>query len=154
MQTMTIEEYKAFLMTGNRTGKLATVREDGRPHVAPTWFYLDGNELVFTTWHESVKAKNMPRDARASICVDEETPLYAFVLVEGTATFSEDPDERAFWATRIADRYMGSDLAEAYGKHNSVPGERVVRVRPTKIMGLQKSPWERGRCGGMVIGVR
>jgi len=134
MQTMTVEEYKAFLMTGTRTGKLATVREDGRPHVAPIWFYLDGDELVFTTWHESVKAKNMLRDARVGICVDEEIPPFAFVLVEGTVTFSQDPDERAFWAAHIAERYMGSDLAEAYGKRNNVPGELVVRVRPTKII--------------------
>jgi PPOX class probable F420-dependent enzyme len=134
MQTMTVEEYKAFLMASTRTGKLATVREDGRPHVAPIWFLLDGDDLVFTTWHDSVKARNMQRDGRVSICVDEETPPYAFVLVEGTITFSEDADERVLWATRIAERYMGSDQAEAYGERNSVEGELVVRAHPTKII--------------------
>lgn len=134
MQTMTVEEVKEFLVAGTRTGKLATVREDGRPHVAPVWFDLDGDELVFTTWHESVKAKNILRDPRISICVDEEIPPYAFVLVEGTATISEDAYERLFWATRIAARYMGSDLADAYGKRNSVEGELVVRVNPMKII--------------------
>ena len=134
MQTMSVEEYKQFLVEGTRTGKLATVRKDGRPHVTPIWFDLDGDELVFTTWHESVKAANMRRDPRISICVDEELPPYAFVVVEGTVTITEDADERAHWARRIAARYMGKDLADAYGKRNSVEGELVVRVQPTKII--------------------
>ena len=83
MQDMTDLEIKEFLKAGTRTGKLATVRKDGRSHVAPIWFVLDGDELVFTTWHESVKAKNMARDQRVSLCVDDESPPYAFVLVEG-----------------------------------------------------------------------
>ena len=134
MQTMSVKEYKQFMVEGTRTGKLATVRKDGRPHVTPIWFDLDGDELVFTTWHESVKAANMRRDSRVSICVDEEIPPFAFVMVEGRVTISEDADERAYWATRIAARYMGEDLADAYGKRNSVEGELVVRVQPTKIV--------------------
>lgn len=134
MQNMTVAEYKEFLMTGTRTGKLSTVRDDGRPHVAPIWFVLDGDTLVFTTWHKSVKAANMRRDPRVSICVDEEIPPYAFVIVEGTVTITEEPKERLYWATRIADRYMGSDLAEAYGQRNSVEGELVVRLEPSKVI--------------------
>ncbi len=83
MQSMTTEEYKQFIMTGTRTGKLATVRGNGRSHVAPIWFDLDDDDtLVFMTWHTSVKAKNIRRDPRVSICVDEEAPPYAFVIIE------------------------------------------------------------------------
>ena len=134
LQNMTATEYKEFLMTGTRTGKLATVRDDGRPHVAPIWFVLDGDSLVFTTWHESVKAANLQRDPRVSICVDEERPPFAFVIVEGTVTITEEPAERLYWASRIAERYMGSDLAESYGQRNSVEGELVIRVEPTKVI--------------------
>ena len=134
MQGMTVAEYKEFLMTGTRTGKLATVRDDGRPHVAPIWFVLDGDSLVFTTWHESVKAANIRRDPRVSICIDEEIPPFAFVIVEGTVTITEEPQERLYWATRIAKRYMGSELAETYGKRNSVEGELVIRIEPTKVI--------------------
>lgn len=134
MQTMSVVEYKQFLSKGTRTGKLATVRKDGRPHVTPIWFEIDGDELVFTTWHESVKAANMQHNPRVSICVDEEIPPFAFVIVEGTVTIKEDADERAYWARRIAARYMGEELADAYGKRNSVEGELVVRVQPTKII--------------------
>ncbi len=134
MQDMTDLEVKEFLKAGTHTGKLATVRKDGRPHIAPIWFDLDGDELVFTTWHESVKAKNMAHDPRVSLCVDEESPPYAFVVVEGTVSMTDEPSELAYWARRIAARYMGEEQAEAYGKRNSVVGELLVRLRPTKLI--------------------
>lgn len=134
MQKMTDAEIKDFLMQGTRTGKLATVRADGRPHVAPIWFYLDGDTVLFTTWHKSVKGINMQRDPRVSLCVDEETPLYAFVIIEGTAELTEDPAALKKWATRIGGRYMGPEQAEAYGQRNSVAGELLVRITPAKVI--------------------
>ncbi len=134
MQKMTEAEVKSFLLEATRTGKLATVRQDGRPHVAPIWFDLDGDALVFTTWHETVKAVNLQRDPRLSICVDDEAPPFSFVIIEGSAEILDDPDALAYWATRIAGRYMGADQAEAYGRRNSVEGELLVRVTSTKII--------------------
>jgi len=93
---MTNAEAKAFLLEGTRTGKLATVRTDGRPHVAPIWFDLDGESLVFTTWHESVKRLNLQRDERLSLCVDDETPPFSYVIIEGTAEISDDPEALAY----------------------------------------------------------
>lgn len=134
MQKMTPTEYRSFLLDRVRTGKLATVRADGRPHVTPIWFDLDGDTVVFNTGHESIKAVNLCRDPRVCLCVDEETPPFAFVQIEGTATMSDDPDDLRYWATRIGGRYMGADLAEAYGQRNGVKGELLVRVTPTKIV--------------------
>lgn len=134
MRQMSPEEYRTFLIERPRTASLATIRADGRPHVAPIWFELDGDDLIFTTWHTSIKGQNLRRDPRVSLCVDEETPPFAFVLFEGTATISEDLDELRVWATRIAARYMGSDRSEDYGQRNGVAGELLVRVTPTKIV--------------------
>lgn len=127
------DKQRAFLLHGTRTGKLATVRRDGQPHVIPIWFVLDGEALVFTTGEHSVKAANMRRDPRVSLCVDDETPPYAYIKVEGTATFGTEPQALLHWATRIAARYMGENLAESYGKRNGVPGELLVRITPTKV---------------------
>lgn len=135
MKAMTAEQARAFLLERPRTAKLATVRADGRPHVAPIWFDLDGEELVFTTWHTTVKAANLRRDPRVSLCIDDEAPPFAFVIVEGTASLSEDLDELRLWATRIAGRYMGQEQAEAFGHRNGVAGEILVRVRPSRIVG-------------------
>ena len=135
MKEMSKAEAYEFLASGTRTGKLATVREDGRPHVAPIWFVLDGDDLIFNTWHESVKGKNLVRDGRIALTVDEEIAPYAFVLVEGTVEITEDdPVESLKWATRIGARYMGQDQAEAFGRRNSVPGELLVRIKVHKIV--------------------
>ncbi|MBE7532640.1 MAG: PPOX class F420-dependent oxidoreductase [Ardenticatenaceae bacterium] len=138
MEKMTTAEACAFLSHGMRTGKLATVRADGRPHVVPVWFLLDGDELVFTTWHTSVKAAHLQRDGRIALCVDNENLPYDFVLVEGTATISEDVDDLRLWATKIAARYMGEAQAEAYGRRNGVPGEWLVRAKITHIVGQKE----------------
>jgi PPOX class probable F420-dependent enzyme len=135
MQKFTPTEARAFLLARPRTAKLASVRADGRPHVAPIWFDLDGDTLIFTTWHTTVKAANIRRDPRVSLCVDDEAPPFAFVLIEGITTLSDDLEELRRWATRIAERYMGAELAESYGQRNGVPGELLVRVTPTKITG-------------------
>ena len=127
-------QHKEFLLRGTHTGKLATVRADGRPHVVPIWFHLDGDSLVFTLWHKSVKALNMQRDARVCICVDDETPPFSFMQIEATVMMEDDLDSLVHWATIISARYMGADLAEQYGKRNGVPGELLVRVTPHKVV--------------------
>jgi PPOX class probable F420-dependent enzyme len=132
MPTFT-DEQRAFLLYGTRTGKLATVHKDGRPHVVPIWFTLDGETLVFNTGEHSVKAANMSRDPRICLCVDDETAPYAYLMLEGTATWSTDPDALLYWSTRIGGRYMGEERAEEFGKRNGVPGELLVRVTPTRI---------------------
>lgn len=128
------EEQRAFLLHGTRTGKLATVRKDGRPHVVPIWFTLDGDTLVFTTGEHTAKMANMRRDARVSLCVDDETPPYAYLIVEGTASWSSEPAALLHWATRLGGRYMGEEQAEAYGKRNGVPGELLIRITPTRVL--------------------
>lgn len=137
MQAMTAEERRAFLLAGTRTAALATVRADGRPHVAPVWFTLDGDDVVFTTWQTSVKGVNLRRDGRVALTVDDETPPYAFVTIEGRATLSTDPEGMRHWATRIAARYMEEAQADAYGRRNAVAGELLVRVRPVQTVAVK-----------------
>jgi PPOX class probable F420-dependent enzyme len=126
--------WRDFIASRPRTAKLATVRRDGSPHVAPVWVDLDGDEIVFTTGETTVKGRNIARDPRVSLCFDDERPPFSFVIVEGTARLVLDDSERLRWTTRIAGRYMGADRAEEYGKRNSVPGELLVRVAPTRIV--------------------
>jgi PPOX class probable F420-dependent enzyme len=117
-----------------RTAKLAVVRADGSPHVAPVWVDLDGDDIVLMTAADTVKGKAILRDPRVSLCFDDERPPFSFVTIAGTATTSTEPDELLHWATRIGGRYMGAEQAEAYGRRNAVPPEMVVRVTPTKVV--------------------
>jgi PPOX class probable F420-dependent enzyme len=79
-----------------------------------------------------LKGRNLRRDPRAALCVDDERPPFAFAIIEGTVELSEDVDELRHWGAVIGGRYMGADQAEAYGARNGVPGELLVRLRPTK----------------------
>jgi len=132
---MSEPEWRAFVTHGTRTAALATVRRDGRPHVAPIWFVLDDDgSVVFTTAADSVKGKTLRRDPWVSLCVDDQTPPFAFVMIEGTTTISADLDEMLGWATRIGARYMGADRADAFGRRNAVEGELLVRVTPARVV--------------------
>ncbi|MFG3305096.1 PPOX class F420-dependent oxidoreductase [Streptomyces wuyuanensis] len=133
---MSHDEWRAFLGQGTRTAKLSTVRADGSPHIAPVWFLLDGDDMVFNTGKETVKGRNLARDGRVALCVEDDRPPFSFVVVQGRAELSEDPEQLRQWATRIAARYMGEDRAEEYGTRNGVPGELLVRVRAEKVQAL------------------
>ncbi len=116
-----------------RTGKLATVRADGGPQVAPIWVALDGDDIVFTTGATSGKGQALRRDNRVAISFDDEQPPFAFVIVRGTASLSEDPEELLRWATILGRRYLGEARAEEMGRRNGVPGELLVRVTPVHV---------------------
>jgi PPOX class probable F420-dependent enzyme len=135
---MTDDEILAFLAARPaHTAKLATVRADGRPHVAPVWFDLDGSTLVFATGAETVKGRNLTRDPRVAVCIDDERPPFSFVSIDGTAEISEDPADLLEWCTRIGGRYMGAEQAEAYGRRNAVPGELLVRIRAGHVTAVK-----------------
>lgn len=131
---MTQTEIREFLAHGTRTAKLATVGHSGTPHVMPVWFVLDSEQLVLTTWGESVKGRNLRRDPRVAVVVDDETPPFAFVHIRGHAALSEDPRELLRYATQIGSRYMGAERAGEFGRRNAVPGELLVRITPERVI--------------------
>lgn len=136
MASISDPEISEFLSAGTRTGKLAFTGADGRPLVAPVWFIVEDNCLVFNTGTDTAKGRAIGRDPRITMCVDLEVPPYAFVQVQGEAEVSEDPGELVRTAIAIAARYVGAEQAEAFGKRNGVPGELVVRLRPAKVIAM------------------
>jgi PPOX class probable F420-dependent enzyme len=131
---MTSDDIRVFLLHGTRTAKVATTMVDGRPHVMPVWFVLDGEQVIFTTGAQSVKGRNLRRDPRVALVVEDDTPPYAFVHIRGRATLSDDLDQLLRFATEIGARYMGQDRAEEFGRRNAVPGEILVRVTPERVI--------------------
>src|SRR5262245_51563502 len=104
MTSLSDPRVREFLSQGTRTGKVAFVAPDGRPVVAPVWFVVDGDELVFNTGARSAKGRAFARDGRVALCVDLEEPPYGFVQVQGKVTLSEDPAELRRTATAIGGR--------------------------------------------------
>ena len=97
---------------------------------------LDGDELVFNTGQDTVKGRNLARDGRVALCVDDERPPFGYAVLQGRAELSDALPQLREWATRIAARYVGADRAEEYGARNGVPGQLLVRVRIDKVLAV------------------
>ena len=133
MASMSDDRVRDFLVQGTRTGKLAWVSSTGAPHVAPIWFVLDGDDVVFNTGADTGKGRALAREGRASMVVDDQVPPFSFVKIDGAVTLHDDLDEVRRFATVIGGRYMGADRAEEFGRRNGVPGELLVRLHPSKV---------------------
>lgn len=134
MPPMSDAEYCDFITAGTRTAKWANTRRDGRPHVVPVWFVLEGDDLLITTAANSVKGRAVLRDPRVALCIDDDRPPYAFALIEGYASVSTDPDEVLRAATLDARRYVGAERAQEYGRLNAGEGMLLVRITPQKVL--------------------
>ncbi|WP_370938366.1 PPOX class F420-dependent oxidoreductase [Amycolatopsis sp. cg13] len=134
MTTMTDTEWRSFLAEGTRLAHLALTRADGRPHVTPICFVLDGDEFAFALSPGSVKGKSLARDGRVSVCVSDERQPYSFVAIEGHAQISAEPDQIKRVAAGIAERYYpdqsAADLADSF-VHS---GFTAVRIRIANVI--------------------
>lgn len=134
---MSKEAWRAFLLAGSRTAKVATESRDGRPTVVPVWFDLDGDDLVLETGGDSAKARNITANPNVAICVDDERFPFAFVSIRGRARLERlSPAEMQPWTTRLARRYVGDERAEAYGRRNAVEGAVLVRVSLDHVLAV------------------
>lgn len=134
--TMSDDERRAFLLAPGRTGHLATVRRDGRAHVAPVWFTLDGDDVLFNTGADTVKGRNLRRTGRAALSVDLPVHPYGFVHLEGGVEIDDDPEHFREWSRIIAARYVPHDEVEAYADRNAVPGELLIRLIPETVVAV------------------
>jgi PPOX class probable F420-dependent enzyme len=134
MTTMTDDEWRSFVTAGTKLAHVALARADGRPHVTPVCFILDGDELAFVLSPGSVKGKNLARDRRIAVCVSDERQPYGFVSVEGHARTSAAPDQVTHVAAGIADRYYSSQPAEAIVGSFVREGFTAVHISVTNVI--------------------
>jgi PPOX class probable F420-dependent enzyme len=141
---MTGEEVDAFL-AGQRTCRVATVGEDGRPHVAPLWFVWDGASLWLNSLVKSQRWTDLQRDPRIAVVIDggEEfhelhgVEVIGSVEVVGDVPRSAEADpDLAGPETLFARKYGGSDTFVADGRH------AWLRIRPEKLVSwdFRKNP--------------
>jgi PPOX class probable F420-dependent enzyme len=136
MHAMTPDECRQFLQSGRHTMIVATLRVDGRPHLVPVWYTLDGDRVVFQTGGDSAKVRHIRRAPAVTLCVDDEALPLAYATIEGAAEIVDDPDEVFHWTERIGARYLGEDKAKAYARRNVGPGDVLIRVTPVKLAGF------------------
>jgi PPOX class probable F420-dependent enzyme len=134
MTTMTDTEWRSFVTTGTKLAHVALARADGRPHVTPICFVLDGDELAFALSPGSVKGELLDRDQRIAACISDDQQPYSFVTLEGQARISPDPAQVKAVAAGIADRYYPTQPPEALADTFVEQGFTAVHITITKVI--------------------
>lgn len=100
---------RAFLEE-KRFAVLATIKRDGSPQQTVMWYELQGDRIMMNTAEGRAKAYNFRRDARVSVCVEDE---YRFVSISGTVDLNEDREQGLADIMQLAVRYHGPEKAES-----------------------------------------
>lgn len=129
---MTVAEREAFL-TDVRVGMVSVNDEEGRgPLTVPIWYAYESGLVSFVTGRRSRKSRLIERAGRISLAVQQETPPYRYVSVEGPVVAVEpvDVDE----LSRLRERYLGAEAARRARERSpeSNPSEVMVRMRPER----------------------
>ena len=128
------DRWERFLQ-GRRVAVLATIGPDGAPVLTPIWYLYRDGRLLMRTGKDSVKAKNIGRDPRVTVCVQDERPPYASITVYGHAAIEP---EREGLAGEIARRYLGGVAGAAYVKGTAENIQRseeiTVSVTPERVL--------------------
>lgn len=102
------EKVRAFL-NEKRFATLATINPDGWPQQSVMWFQVQGDRIMMNTAEGRVKASNVRRDPRISICVEDE---YRFVTITGHVALDEDRERALHDIHTLAIRYHGKAKAD------------------------------------------
>lgn len=103
-------------------GKLATVGRDGSPQLTPVWYLYEGGKFLVNTAPGRVKSKNIGRDPRVALLVDDG---YTYVAVKGRAQVSPGRDSKSDIET-LAVRYHGKEKGQKLARGVYWKMERVT----------------------------
>ncbi len=133
-------EFERFIR-GRHVAVLATVSEQGDPVLTPIWYLYRDGRFFMRTARESVKARNIGRDPRVGLCIQDERPPYRSATVYGRAALTQNDDGLG---AAIARHYLGAVAGAAYARvaREAVEqGEEVTIVlTPEKVVTQDFSP--------------
>jgi len=127
--------------------RLATVKPDGAPYVAPVWQHWDGEAMWIIPREWSSFVTNIAHESRVAVsCADDLDAGHRRVLIEGTAEVVEGPSVMAGHTLEIAKemvrRYMGPDGVRYLTETSDRP-RYLVRVTPGRITSWRGGQWHR-----------
>ena len=124
------------LFNGKNLVSLATLMEDGSPHVAPVWVDIEGNTILINTAEGRVKEKNLKRDKRVALSIFDHQNPYHMVSIRGKVTdiTTEGADAHI---DKLAKKYFGLDK---YPYHSPDEKRIIVKIKPEKIHHMQPPP--------------
>jgi PPOX class probable F420-dependent enzyme len=142
---MSDDEIHAFLEAG-RDLQVASINDDGTPHLVTMWFAMRDGKVAFWTYAKSQKVVNLRRDPRLSVLVatgDVYEQLKGVSII-GRAEVVDDPDEVLGYGKAVYERYWGPLNDTALEGVKAMSAKRVVIVvKPEKILS-----WDHSKLGG------
>ena len=116
------DDVRAFLEE-ERFGVLGTVNADGSPQQTVMWYELRGDTIVMNTKRGRKKDRNLVRDPRASLCIEDG---FRYVTLEGTIETIEDQATAQADIAALARRYHDAAKAEQMARDVFGPQERIT----------------------------
>ena len=128
---MSEREREEFLKEAN-VAVLATVSRGGRAHAAPIWYLYEDGVFIMSTGRGSQKHRNVEAHPEVTLVVDRRSLPYYAVMARGRAEIGPrlSDEERL----RMAERYLGEELARAYIARVSGEDSVTIRLRPRKLI--------------------
>jgi PPOX class probable F420-dependent enzyme len=106
---MPLSDAARLFLAEKRFAVLATIGADGLPHQTVMWYELRGDDIIMNTAAGRVKDRNLQREARVSICVEDG---YRYVTISGVIETNDDQQVAQEDIRRLAIRYHGQEAGE------------------------------------------
>jgi PPOX class probable F420-dependent enzyme len=116
------DDVRAFLEEP-RFGVLGTVNADGSPQQTVMWYEPRGDTIMMNTRRGRKKDRNLLRDPRASLCVEDG---FRYVTLDGTIEMVEDRETAQADIAALARRYHEPEEAERMAREEFGRQERVT----------------------------
>ena len=129
-------------LRGRHIAVLTTINADGTPLQTPIWYLYRDGLIYMRTNSQSAKVRNIRRDPRASLCVQDEWPPYRGVTVKGTATVQPKQSELSASMSR---HYLGAIAGFFYLQlrtRNEIEegSDAIVLIEPQRKYGWDYRP--------------
>lgn len=116
---------------GKHFAKLATLMKDGRPQLTPIWYMYEDGKLLFNTTIDRVKYRNIKRDPRVCLLIDDG---YPYVSISGRARIATERDPNKDIES-LAIRYTGEKEGRKAARDRYWKQKRVsLEIIPEKIV--------------------
>jgi PPOX class probable F420-dependent enzyme len=117
-----------------RFAVVGTTNPDGSPHLAVMWYLLDGDDIVVNSAQGRIKDRNLARDPRMSVVVEDE---YRWIRIDGRARIEHDQKIAQEDIRRLATRYYRDErkVAEAMRSNFGRQHRITYRVPTSRVAG-------------------
>jgi general stress protein 26 len=143
---MTDEEMHAFLAE-QMVMQCATVGPRGLPHMVPLWYVSEGLDLVGWTYAKSQKAKNLERDPRATIGIEDGVEYHELrgVMFECDVHIEREAERVEGYGLRLFERYAGDGLTPEVREMVAAQARKRIGLRfvPSRVVS-----WDHRKLGG------